>query len=53
MINKACGGDLIINEFLKYSVNKLLPIFVSLFNIVFDTICLQKKINAINIIKVD
>jgi hypothetical protein len=30
--NKACGGDLIINELLKYSASKLLPILVSLFH---------------------
>lgn len=41
--NKACGGDLIINEFLKYSTSKLLPIFVSLFNIVFDSGCIPES----------
>ena len=40
--NKACGGDLIINEFLKYSASKLLPIFFSLFNIVFDSGCIPE-----------
>jgi hypothetical protein len=28
---------MIINEFLKHSCNKLLPVFVKLFNIIFDS----------------
>jgi hypothetical protein len=35
--NKACSTDMIINEFLKHSRNKLLPVFVKLFNIIFDS----------------
>ena len=35
--NKACGSDLILNEFLKHSCSKLLPVFVKLFNVVFDS----------------
>ena len=35
--NKSCGTDLILNEFLKHSCNKMLPIFVKLFNIVFES----------------
>lgn len=34
--DKACGSDLILNEFLKHSAEKLLGIFTKLFNIVFD-----------------
>ena len=35
--NKACGGDLILNEFLKHSADKLMPVFVKIFNIVFES----------------
>jgi hypothetical protein len=35
--NKACDSDLILNEFLKHSRSKLLPVFVKLFNVVFDS----------------
>ena len=35
--NKACGGDMILNEFLKYSSVKLMPVFVKIFNIVFES----------------
>jgi hypothetical protein len=35
--NKACSTDMIINEFLKHSCNKLLPVFFKLFNIIFDS----------------
>ncbi|XP_071123898.1 uncharacterized protein [Mytilus edulis] len=35
--NKACGGDLILNEFLKYGTVKLMPVFVRIFNIVFHS----------------
>lgn len=34
--NKSCGTDLILNEYLKYSSHKMLPIFVKLFNIIFE-----------------
>ena len=33
--NKACGNDLILNEFLKNASGKLMPVFVKVFNIVF------------------
>jgi hypothetical protein len=33
--NKACGNDLILNEFLKNASGKLMPVFVEVFNIVF------------------
>jgi hypothetical protein len=26
--NKACGGDMILNEFLKHAADKLMPVFV-------------------------
>ena len=35
--NKACNTDMIINEFLKHSCDKLVTTYVKLFNIVFDT----------------
>ena len=35
--NKACGSDPIINEFLKFSSEKLLDIFTKIFSIVFKT----------------
>ena len=35
--NKACGNDLILNEFLKCAEGKMLKCFCNLFNIVFDT----------------
>ena len=35
--NKSCGTDLILNEFLKNSCLKMLPIFVKLFNIIFES----------------
>ncbi|XP_071139805.1 uncharacterized protein [Mytilus edulis] len=38
--NKACGNDLIINEFLKHSADKMLPVFIALFNIVFESGCI-------------
>ena len=34
--NKACPSDQIINEFLKSTTEIMLPIYVSLFNIIFD-----------------
>lgn len=39
--NKACGNDLILNEFLKYGSVKLLPLFVKDFNIVFTSGIIQ------------
>jgi hypothetical protein len=35
--NKACGGDLILNEFLKHATVKLMPVFVRICNIVFHS----------------
>ena len=35
--NKACGGDLILNEILKHAIVKLMPVFVRIFNIVFHS----------------
>ena len=35
--NKACSNDMILNEFLKHSVSRLLPVFVRIFNIVFES----------------
>ena len=35
--NRACGGDMILNEFLKYSSVKPMPVFVKIFNIVFES----------------
>ena len=35
--NKTCGSDLILNEFLMHSCSKHLPVFVKLFNVVFDS----------------
>lgn len=35
--NKSCGNDLILNEFLKCASEKMLNVFCSLFNIIFDT----------------
>ena len=35
--NESCGTDFILNEFLKNSCQKRLPIFVKLFNIVFES----------------
>ena len=35
--NKACGSDLILNEFLKHSCSKLLPVFMSSFLMLFLT----------------
>ena len=34
---KACGNDMILNEFLKNGTDKLLPVYVKIFNIVFDS----------------
>ena len=36
-MNKACGVDEIINEYIKLSVPLMLPVFKSLFNIILDT----------------
>jgi hypothetical protein len=30
--NQACGGDLILNEFLKHATVKLMLVFVRIFN---------------------
>lgn len=35
--NKCSGNDNIINEYLKSSVTKMLPIYISFFNLVFET----------------
>ena len=35
--NKCSGNDQIINEYLKYSTEKMLPIYISFFNLVFET----------------
>jgi hypothetical protein len=35
--NKACGGDMILNELLKHAADKLLPVFVKIFNIIFES----------------
>ena len=35
--NKACGLDIILNEYLKISVDVLAPLLVKLFNIILDT----------------
>jgi hypothetical protein len=35
--NKACGGDMILNEFLKHAADKLMPVFVKIFNIIFES----------------
>ena len=35
--NKACGGDMILNEFLKYSSVKHMPLFFKIFNIVVES----------------
>ena len=35
--NQSCRTDFILNEFLKNSCQKMLPIFVKLFNIVFES----------------
>ena len=32
--NKACGTDKIDNEYIKSSINMLLPVYVKLFNII-------------------
>ena len=36
-LNKACSSDLILNEFLKFSKNKMLSAFTKLFNIIFSS----------------
>ena len=36
-MNKACGVDEIINEYIKLSVPLMLPVFKNLFNIILDT----------------
>lgn len=35
--NKACSSDLLLNEFLKHACSKLLPVFVKLFNVIFNS----------------
>ena len=35
--DKACSNDMILNEFLKHGVDKLLPVFVQIFNLVFES----------------
>ena len=35
--NKACGSDLILNDFLKHATVKLMPVFVRIFNIAFHS----------------
>lgn len=35
--NKAAGLDKVLNEYIVYSIDKLLPVYKTLFNIVFDT----------------
>ena len=32
---KACGADNVANEYLKHSINSLLPVYSKLFNVVF------------------
>ena len=36
-LNKACSSDLILNEFLKSSKTKMLTVFTTFFNLVFNT----------------
>ena len=36
-LNKACSSDLILNEFLKPSKTKMLTLFTTFFNLVFNT----------------
>ena len=35
--DKACSNDMILNEFLKYGAVKLLPVYVKIFNIIFES----------------
>ena len=32
-----CGGDKILNEFLKHAADKLMPVFVKISNIIFES----------------
>ena len=41
--NKASGEDLIINEYLKHSAPKMIQLYVKIFNAVFDSGKLPKK----------
>ena len=34
---KACGDDLIINEYIKNTTHALMPIYVKVFNVIFDS----------------
>ena len=35
--NKSFGNDTILNEYIKSTTNQMLPIYINLFNIIFDT----------------
>ena len=35
--NKACSSDMVLNEYLKHTAPTLMPVFVKIFNIVFDS----------------
>jgi hypothetical protein len=50
--NKACGSDLILNEFLKHSCSKLLPVFVKLFNVVFNSGIIPDSCSEGNIVPI-
>lgn len=41
-INKSSGNDCIFNEYIKSSANPMLPIYVRLFNVVFETAILPE-----------
>jgi hypothetical protein len=58
--NKACGEDLVINEYIKSTTNTFIDIYEQLFNIIFETVigpslrtlsnALSKSIKAQNIL---
>lgn len=35
--NKSFGNDAILNEYIKSTANQMLPIYINLFNLIFDT----------------
>ena len=35
--NKSFGNDVILNEYIKSTANQMLPIYINLFNLIFDT----------------
>ena len=50
--NKCSGTDQLINEYLKHSAGKMMPIYISLFSLIFETgiiLVMVRRYNKTNI----